>query len=273
MQDVNWNDLRLFLAVATHGSFVAAAHSVGQHETTVARAVRRAERDLGQALLLRPSCKVTAFGRAVSAMLAPAETAVEAVRHMAGQRRSPTGSVVISAVGWVVTSVLVPCLPSLQRVAPRVTLTFRATEAPDNLISGEADIALRFAGPTTGGRVLARRLATVRFVLCAPEKDIWIGYDRPLPQADWIDGEIGLRVGGLDAACAAVKAGVGKAHLPLCLVPPGMATRDGAWTRDMWLMRHPDRASDAAITAVLAWMENDVARRLQGLAPQPPTAL
>jgi hypothetical protein len=53
MQDVNWNDLRVFLAVATAGQIGRAAHALKVDPTTLGRRLRRLEQHLEVTLFER----------------------------------------------------------------------------------------------------------------------------------------------------------------------------------------------------------------------------
>ena len=48
--EVNWDDMRIFLALAASGSSAAAAKTVGNDATTVSRRLQRLERALGTSL-------------------------------------------------------------------------------------------------------------------------------------------------------------------------------------------------------------------------------
>ena len=50
---LDWNDLRHFLAIARHGSTIAAAKSLGVNQSTVQRRLCELERQLGRRLVER----------------------------------------------------------------------------------------------------------------------------------------------------------------------------------------------------------------------------
>ena len=61
---------------------------------------------------------------------------------------------------------------------------------------------------------------------------------------------------------SAARAGLGRAHLPVCLAPPDWPHQRGDWSRELWLLRHPARRGDPAVEAVIAWLDTEVAPRL-----------
>ena len=62
MQELNWNDLRFVLAVARCRSLAKAARQLAVNETTVARRVRKVERDLSARLFERIGGAMVATG-------------------------------------------------------------------------------------------------------------------------------------------------------------------------------------------------------------------
>ena len=253
MQDVDWDGLRVFQAVARAGSFAGAGQALGMHETTIARAVRRLERQMGQILWRGPEAGVTPEGAVLCAHVnVMADHAVMAQAAVSG-RAAPRGAVRLTAVPWVIEAAVVP---SWQRVRPRlpdVTLSLIGAHDSLNLLHGEADIALRLARPEVQGDVVVRKLGYVRFVV-AGEGD-WIGYVPEmahLPQARWtseMEGPIGLRVSDQGAVTTAIAAGLGRGWLPTCLATdpdPGFAAR----ARPLWCLTHPRTRHAPAVRAV-----------------------
>ena len=61
---MNWDDVRMFLAVARTGQFLAAARRLGVNHATLSRRVSALEEDLKTRLLLRRTngCELTAEG-------------------------------------------------------------------------------------------------------------------------------------------------------------------------------------------------------------------
>jgi len=67
---LDWNDLRHFLAVARHGSTIAAAKALGVNQSTVHRRLSELERQLGRRLVERhPSgYRLSRSGRGIVAI-------------------------------------------------------------------------------------------------------------------------------------------------------------------------------------------------------------
>src|SRR3954470_22014446 len=60
----DWNDLKYFLAVARHGSTIAAGKALGPSQSTVHRRLEELERRIGQALVTRAASgyRLTEYG-------------------------------------------------------------------------------------------------------------------------------------------------------------------------------------------------------------------
>ncbi len=88
----DWNDLRYFLAVARHGSTLAASRALGVNQSTVHRRLAELERRLGTPLATRhpTGYRLTEFGTA----LLPHARSVEdtSLRSSAASRDLATSS-------------------------------------------------------------------------------------------------------------------------------------------------------------------------------------
>ena len=80
---LDWNDLKYFVAVARHGSTLAAGRALGVDQSTVQRRLTALERHIGRALVQRHTSgyRLTDFGgRTVRAEAQRLATAVTAAR-------------------------------------------------------------------------------------------------------------------------------------------------------------------------------------------------
>src|SRR6186713_2839976 len=82
-QDFDWDDLKHLLAVAQHGSTLAAGRALGLDQSTVQRRLAELERRFGQALVQRqPSgYRLTEFGQALLPHAQRVEDAVAALKQ------------------------------------------------------------------------------------------------------------------------------------------------------------------------------------------------
>lgn len=279
---MEWHDLRYVLAIARHGTLSAAARRLRVDQTTVARRLAVAEKQLGARLFDRIDGRMRAT-RAGETTITHAERVEAEIGRLeaaiGGADLSATGKVRLSSVPIVINRVLMPALPALIARHPGLTLELAGEARNVSLSRREADMALRQARPS-GGAALARRIGALDYAVYAPSKNRardlpWITYEdelADLPQARWIaqharpDALAPMRVNDADAALSAVRAGIGRTLLPVAAAKgdPDLRVENGGkpvLTRDLWLLVHPELRRLARIEAVIAWIEK-VARSL-----------
>lgn len=147
--ELNWQDIRLFLAVAEGGSFSAAARTLKLGQPTLSRRIAELEEQLGQPLFTRLSqgCELTAFG----AKLLPAAEqmalwSAEAMMQIQAPNKFE-GRVCIAAPPAIAFIFLPPFAAELKQLYPDIQLEVRSDIATLNLARGEADLSLRIAEP------------------------------------------------------------------------------------------------------------------------------
>jgi len=147
--EFDWQDIRLFLAVAEEGSFSAAARVLKLGQPTLSRRIAEFEAQLGESLFHRKSqgCELTIFG----AKLLPAaeQMAYWSVEAMT-QSLTPNhleGRVCITAPPVVAFAFLTPFAAQLKQQYPDIQLEIRSDISMLNLARGEADLSLRTTAP------------------------------------------------------------------------------------------------------------------------------
>lgn len=270
MQDHDWNDIKIFLALARDGRLDGAAKRLGVNATTVSRRIKALSGQLGGPLFQRidNGYRLTALGAALLADAEALDTLHHSIAARAGRASAPSGRVPISAVPLVADIYLIPALAPFLAQFPDIAVEIVAEERNADLTRRDADLAIRFARPRAGGlTVQAQRLGALSFgiysVAAAPAR--WIGYEpqhADLPQARWLaqkNPRAGVAVGTLASAMAAAASGLG-----YTLLPDRMAARDKRLirqeerseipSRDVWLLSHKDDRDHPAIEAVKTWI-------------------
>jgi len=147
----DWTLIRSFLAVAEAGSLSAAARATGISQPTLGRHIQAVEAALEVALFTRTAQgqALTEAGQALlpaarAMQAAAAELALTAKGHAAGIE----GTVRITA-SRVVSHVILPrILSRLRAEEPGIQIDLVPSDTTENLLFGEADIALRMYRPT-----------------------------------------------------------------------------------------------------------------------------
>ncbi len=163
-RDLPLNALRAFEAAARLGGFAAAALELGVTAGAVTAHVKALEAVLGAALFERTpqGVRLTALGARAWPGFAEAfdglGLAAQALRAEAAPQVVHIATLPAIAQLW-----LSPRLPELRRLAPEISVSITALEAPPNLKRAPYDLCLFYA--ESGGRLLAR---DVIFPVCAP---------------------------------------------------------------------------------------------------------
>jgi len=287
---VNWDDLKVFLAVQRKGSFAAAGRSLGVNATTVGRRITGFEEHLGARLFTRTADGLVATPTA-EALLGAAEQmerqAKSVARQIAGEDARLEGVVRLAATSDFSSAFLLDQLGAFRRRHPEIELDLLTSTGLHDLSRGAADLAVRFSTPGQGvpsGRqgptdVLAQRVcrlgvgvfASRAYLDTAGMPDDIEGFEgldlvippesmHFIPGHSWFqqmrpDNRVALTVDSIQAIVAATSAGFG-----LCAIPCFMAAhqpelvRIGAPQtvdeRDLWLMMPADLKRVARVRAV-----------------------
>jgi DNA-binding transcriptional LysR family regulator len=269
LQDVRWDDIRIFLAIHRRHTLAAAATRLGLDTSTVSRRLAALEEDLGERLFERTREGLQP-ARAAERVLAAAE-AMEAAHARLARDASDVehlaeGVVRISTAPGLSSTFIAPALPRLRKKYPRISIELDAHIAPRDLTRHEADLALRSVR-SQGAELVTTKLVTAPWVAAAAPRlaaklgtlrawsdAAWVQWDRDLasfPPARWVTQHvtapaIALRTSDFPAQLAAVRAGLGLMLAPVpYLVPWNLVAVDFApalphdWpSDDLWLVGH-----------------------------------
>lgn len=272
--DVDWEDVRIFVALARHGSLSATARALSVNHATVARRLASLEEALGEPLAeRRPGGYVlTSAGEHI---LVSAQ-AMEAAAASLGRGSAAGGLVRINATPSMVQHFLAARLGAFVRAHPGIDIELAGDVRPVSLERSEADLALRLGRPEDGD-VIAKRVAVLGFGFYAGDAGLarlrngeapaFIGFDEAnahLPEAVWLKRSfprhrLRMRLPSQSAQAAATQAGAGIALLPhfvgrgvmglsLCdlgRVPP---------PRELWLIRRRNTGKLAVVRPVVDFL-------------------
>jgi DNA-binding transcriptional LysR family regulator len=169
MEKLDWSLIRSVLAVAEAGSLSAAARATGISQPTLGRHVQAAEAALSVPLFTRVAqgLVLTEAGQALMpAARAMQAAAAELAMTAAGRATGIAGSVRITASRVVSHRLLPPILARLRAEEPGIQIDLVPSDTTENLLFGEADIALRMYRPTQGDLV-TRHVANLALGLYA----------------------------------------------------------------------------------------------------------
>jgi DNA-binding transcriptional LysR family regulator len=290
---MNWDDLRIVLAVARQGSLSAAARSLRLTQPTVGRRVAALEAKLGTKLFVatRLGQEVSHSGRELVAHAEQMElSALAAERSSLGRDSGMRGNVCVTATEWMVGGVLARLVAPFTAKHPELELELLADVRHLSLMRREADIALRVSR-FEDGEVIQRKVGVVAFGLYASDSYLarhgapsfstgcpghrLIAMSKSLgkvPDVEWLPAltfaaHVALRTNGREPMATLAKAGVGMACLPRLVGDrtPGLRllrTPSPAPERALWLGVHRDARKVPRIRATAAFLAQALARSL-----------
>ena len=155
----DWHFFRTFLAVAREGSLSSAARTLGTTQPTIGRQVAALEASLGVKLFTRSldGLSPTEAGlRLIPSAEAMAAAAEAAQRSASGEVDEEQGTVRITASDVIGGEVLPSILASLHALHPGISVELALSNRNEDLLRGDADIAVRMIRPTQGALVAKR---------------------------------------------------------------------------------------------------------------------
>ncbi len=171
MQD--WNDLRFFLAVAEHGSTLAASVVCQTSQSTVFRRIASLEQSTGVTLFDRHASgyRLTSAGIKLLPLAQEAAAAMGIFgQAAASERRRQTTVIRFSAPDVTMEFLLPTIMGTFREKHPEAQVELIASDRKLDLAAGEADIALRTNPLWTDASLFGRRVAYERPMLAASKK-------------------------------------------------------------------------------------------------------
>lgn len=294
---LDWDDLKIFLAIARHGTLSAAARTLKVSQTTMGRRLDHLHDRAGATLLERtPSgFRLTATGSAILGQVERMEEAALSLeRTIAGDDCRLEGLVRVTTVDALAAHVLTPGLAALQTAHPGIVIEFITDNRSLSLARREADIAVRL-GRFDAHETVVRKIGEMAFgVYAAPD------YLHRRGAPDWAAGAPGHRIvrvqddlldtpdgrwfvertrqaepallaNSREVQLRGVAAGFGLGHLPcyLAATEPDLIQLDAdpVVVREIWMGVHRDTRHAPRIVAVQDALVSAVSHNKALLSP------
>ncbi len=159
-----------FVAVARAASFTQAGETLGISKSAVGKAVSRLEERIGVKLFHRTTRRLslTADGEAYFAICARAlEDIAEAEDSLGTILMEPGGRLRVDMPTAFGRKVMLPILLKIGKAYPALQLTLTFTDHIIDLVDEGVDLAIRFGTLENSSDLVARKLASHRWVICA----------------------------------------------------------------------------------------------------------
>jgi DNA-binding transcriptional LysR family regulator len=274
---VDWDGLRVFLAVARAGRISVAARKLGVEHTTVSRRLAGLEAALGAPLFHRTAAGYlpTPFGQEILPTAENIERAAEGIGLRARESTGRiSGRVRLAVAPEFASHWLVPHLPAFRARHPELDLQILVGTRQRDLSRGEAELAVQSPRPRQSGLVAVRigRATTVLYaskhLVRGPRMRIESAEDlRDIPlltftaqfhllqEAVWFQpvlasARVVLETNSTHALLAAARASLGIAVLPRFVGRTDdtlVAVSAPVAEQDVWLVTHPEFRRDPRV--------------------------
>lgn len=284
-----WSDLRYFLAVARHGSTLAAGRALDISQSTVQRRLAELERKLGRDLVKRHTTgyRLTEFGEQ---MLPFAERVEHAIETFEQQKltieRGDVGVIRLTCPEPIMYRITQSALlDRFHARHPGLRVEFVMSDKYLDISKGDADVALR-SGDTDDAVLVGKKIADSIWAVYASKSYIErharpanvaelrhhaiVGFDGTMARhraATWLseqvpDANIVVRVTSILGLVSAAKSGAGVTPLPTALgdaeaelvqVIPPIAELQRSWR----LLTHPDLRRTPRISAFFEFINEE----------------
>jgi len=164
MKNVDWNDLRLALALGREPTLTSAARAMGTSQPTASRRLAALERAVGAKLFLRGSNGYvpTAAGQKLLGTLSRIAGDLESLDAVAIDDDKAEGRVRVAITDVSALHLLEKALPRLAAKHPSIIVELLVSPRTADLTRREADLAVRLVRPE-GADLVARSLGAMKY--------------------------------------------------------------------------------------------------------------
>lgn len=272
--DFNWDDTRIFLAVARSGTLSGAAETMDMGIATLSRRLDRLEKSLAVPLFSRHQSgyRLTDDGEALLARAEALEHAGLAFGETARLQGNVAGLVRLATSDNLAAHFILPSLNGLMEKYPDLRVEVLSGVQSVNLHRRDADLAIRMVKPESGNLTL-KRLGKVGFGLYSADTGLagstdvafnhaqyigWPESHQHLPAARWITRTLRGRPCRVEANTLLAQLSAVSAGLGLCVLPHFMARKNGLQCvnadigvdQNLWLVMHSDLAHSRRVRVV-----------------------
>ena len=266
---MDWNSLKVFLAIARRGSLSGAANKLVVNHSTIFRRLNAFEEEIGGKLFERINNRyeLTTLGHELLELAENIENSFDGIdRHIVGKDVQPKGTVKITAPNNIAHCYLPRYISDFNRQYPEIKIELLVSNQEFNMSNRQADIAVRATSSTPPDHLIGKQVGTLNWSIFGSKKykdtfglpkDLQELNDHSLigptgvlnrvPAITWLDKhfaqQITTRCDDLTTMSYFVESGQGLALLPDDQLRPKLIRLFGvkeAGSSHLWLLTHPD---------------------------------
>lgn len=281
---MNWDDMRLFLAVARCGSISGGAKQLGVQHSTVSRRLRSLEENLGARLIERKKSgyELTVAGENIKQSALRVEREMLGIDEaLLGKDANLVGPLRVTAINNMASSVLMPMFASFSKDNPQVDLHIIVSNMDASLAEREADIAIRLTNSPTD-TLIGKRMLTVASTIYGSKEYLntikqqaaepeWIGVNCCVFHKSWTKQYYSHQTHNFYSddtllTLSAIKQGLGVSYLPCFLGDSDPQLQrycepDPQHDLGLWILLHPDLKRTARVLAFRDHMIQNIEKK------------
>lgn len=144
--NIDWNDYRIFLAIARHGTLSEAARKMGLSQPTIGRRLLVLEESLGHSLFQRTAegYVLSGEGQSILGCVETIEEQSRAIERKLAGESVLDGLVRVSTTEWFGAHVLAPIFSQIRAANPGLVIELITETRLVSLSRREADLSFRF---------------------------------------------------------------------------------------------------------------------------------
>ncbi|MFT6659880.1 LysR family transcriptional regulator [Maritalea sp.] len=285
IERLNWENIKIFLAIARGGSLRRAAEQLRINHATMARHLNTLEDQVGARLFDRTKSglDLTAIGHRLLPFAQNVETEIAAAsRVVTGHDQKLEGVVHLSLPPSMVLSPISQYLADFAIKYPDIEVALDLTNTIAQLNKREADVSLRYAQEVTDDVVGRRLVKCSKAIYCSPEyakKMVdnhgeglhWIGWaeEEGAKTTAWTEksafpkAQLKYRANEAVPQLTLASSGLGLAMLPCFIADqfPGLERAPFSTAlpdRSIWLLLHSDLKSTGRIRAFVDYIADRI---------------
>jgi len=287
---MDWNALKVFLAIVRHGSLSGAAADLGVNHSTIFRRLNAFEKDIAGQLFLRKNnhYELTKLGHELLEFAQNIENSFDGInRHLVGKEVQPKGIVKITAPNNIAYRYLPRFITDFNVQYPDIRIELLVSNQEFNMSNRQADIAVRSTS-SPQEHLVGRQVCTLHWSVFASKayeekfglpKDVdelvnhsligATGAMARLPAFQWLDKHLAPHVisrsDDLTAMSYLAEAGQGLAFLPDDQARPELIrlfSFQESKPSNLWLLTHPDLRNVERIKLVMQHLAKAFSREL-----------
>ncbi|MFT6734959.1 MAG: DNA-binding transcriptional LysR family regulator [Polaribacter sp.] len=272
---MNWDDLKIILAISRCGTMSGAANQLNVQHSTVSRRIKAFEKQLGTNLIRRSkgSYELTKAGSKVRDAARNIEKEILSVDGALLRKNDPLiGKLRITTISSLASTILMPMFSAFSKAYPQIDLHIMVSNSTASLANREADVAIRLSHSPPES-LIGKHAVTVSSTVYGSsdyltkhnKNDLkWLGATCCDYHKTWTKESCDIRTHqfNIDDALltsAALREGLGVSYLPCCIgdTDPTLVRYcepDPRFDLGLWILIHTESKHNARILVFRDYM-------------------